>query len=65
MCSNEPRVDLASRLSRVIDAVAAAADGAGPADEEVAARLAAAWALIAEADPELAERTARYRRTTR
>ena len=48
----------------MIDAVAAAADAAasgdGSADEEVAARLAAAWALIAEADPKLAERTARY-----
>ena len=42
----------------MIDEVAAAADAA--ADEEVAARLAAAWALIAEADPKLAERTARY-----
>ncbi len=49
----------------MIDEVAAAADAAatsgyGPSDEEVAARLAAAWALIAEADPKLAERTARY-----
>lgn len=49
----------------MIDAVAAAADAAAandaePADDEVAARLAAAWALIAQADPELAERTARY-----
>jgi hypothetical protein len=60
MCSNEPVVDLASRLGSVIDEVAAAASGDGPSDEEVAARLAAAWALIAEADPELAERTARY-----
>jgi hypothetical protein len=65
MCSNEPAIDLARRLSSVIDAVAAAAGAAAandaePADDEVAARLAAAWALIAEADPELAERTARY-----
>lgn len=48
----------------MIDEVAAAADAAasgdGSADEEVAARLAAAWALIAEADPKLAERAARY-----
>lgn len=61
MCSNEPVVDLAKRLSGVIDDVAAAAaNGAEPTDEELAARLAAAWALIAEADPQLAERTARY-----
>jgi hypothetical protein len=65
MCSNDPLPDLASRLGSVIDEVAAAAgtaaaNGDGPADEEVAARLAAAWALIAEADPKLAERTARY-----
>ena len=65
MCSNEPSLDLASMLGSVIDEVAAAADAAaasgdGPSDEEVAARLAAAWALIAEADPKLAERTARY-----
>jgi hypothetical protein len=60
MCSNEPPVDLASRLGSVIDGIAAAASGDGPSDEEVAARLAAAWALIAEADPKLAERTARY-----
>jgi hypothetical protein len=63
MCSNELSAGLASRLGSVIDEVAAAADAAngdGPSGEEVAARLAAAWALIAEADPKLAERTARY-----
>jgi hypothetical protein len=64
MCSNDRVPDIASRLGSVIDAVAAAADAAasgdGSADEEVAARLAAAWALIAEADPKLAERAARY-----
>lgn len=61
MCSNDSPGDLAARLGSAIDEVAAVADGADqPADGEVAARLAAAWALIAEADPELAERTARY-----
>jgi hypothetical protein len=61
MCSNDSPADLAARLGCAIDEVAAAADGVDqPADGEVAARLAAAWALIAEADPELAERTARY-----
>jgi hypothetical protein len=61
MCSNDPPADLAARLGSAIDEVAAVADKAGqPADGEVAARLAAAWALIAAADPELAERTARY-----
>jgi hypothetical protein len=61
MCSNEPSADLASRLGSVIDEVAAAAaNGDGPSDEALAARLAAAWAVIAEADPKLAERTARY-----
>jgi len=65
MCSNDSSVDLATKLSSAIDDVAAAADaaaqdGAKPADEELAARLAAAWALIAAADPKLADRTARY-----
>jgi hypothetical protein len=68
MCSNvvprrEPEDDLAGRLSAVIDELAAAA-GAGerPANDDLTARLAAIWALIAEADPELAERTAKYSR---
>jgi hypothetical protein len=61
MCSNELPAGLAARLGSAIDALAAAADDADQAeDSDVAARLAAAWALIAEADPELAERTARY-----
>jgi hypothetical protein len=61
MCSNDSPADLAARLGSAIDEVAAAATGPDePADGDVAARLAAAWALIAEADPELAERTARY-----
>ena len=61
MCSNELPAGLAARLGSAIDELAAAADAADQAeDNDVAAQLAAAWALIAEADPELAERTARY-----
>lgn len=69
MCSNrsglrgEPAAtaDLAARLSAAIDELAAAADGAaGDSGGELTARLASAWALLAEADPELAARTARY-----
>jgi hypothetical protein len=64
MCSNESPPDLAALLGTAIDEVAAAAASAAdqPADPEVTARLAAAWALIAAADPELADRTARYSR---
>jgi hypothetical protein len=66
MCSNvvprrEPEDDLAGRLGAVIDELAAAA-GERPANDDLTARLAAIWALIAEADPELAERTAKYSR---
>lgn len=68
MCSNvvpsrEPPEDLAGRIGAVIDDLAAAA-GAGErsANDDLTARLAAIWALIAEADPELAERTAKYSR---
>jgi hypothetical protein len=53
--------DLAVRLGSAIDELAAAA-GADDPGRDLTARLAAAWALIAEADPELAERTARYGR---
>jgi hypothetical protein len=61
MCSNELPAGLAARLGSAIDELAATADAADQAeDNDVAAQLAAAWALIAEADPELAERTARY-----
>jgi len=55
-----PRPGIAARLGSAIDELAAAAAAAGPPEEELAGQLAAAWALIAEADPELAERTARY-----
>ena len=67
MCSNASRrpdgEGLAGRLGSAIDDVAAAAnaDEQGP-DRDLTARLAAAWALIAEADPELADLTARYSR---
>ncbi len=67
MCSNasgRPEDEaLAGRLGSAIDDVAAAAgsDGQVP-DGDLTTRLAAAWALIAEVDPELADRTARYSR---
>jgi len=61
MCSNDAEASLADRLGSAIDEVAAAASAAKqPCDPEVAARLAAAWALIAAADPDLADRAARY-----
>jgi hypothetical protein len=63
VCSKDASPDLATRLSSAIDDLAAAADSAEEtASGEVAARLAQAWALIAEADPELAERASRYSR---
>jgi hypothetical protein len=63
MCSKDSELDLAARLGSAIDEVAAAAGAADqPEDPAVSARLAAAWALIAAADPELADRTARYAR---
>jgi hypothetical protein len=65
MCSNASggaeEEGLAGRLGSAIDDVAAVADADARApDRELTARLAAAWALIAEADPELADRTAKY-----
>jgi hypothetical protein len=60
MCSNESVADLGARLGTAIDEIAAAVAADQRADPEVAARLAAAWALIADADPELADRAARY-----
>jgi hypothetical protein len=65
MCSNaspRPPADLAGRLRTFIDDLAAEAEADQPAAGELAARLAAAWALIADVDPELADRTARYSR---
>jgi hypothetical protein len=61
MCSSDLDPDLATRLGSAIEELAAAATAADqPAERDVVTRLAAAWALITEADPELAERTARY-----
>jgi hypothetical protein len=66
MCSNAFRRaqedGLAGQLGSAIDDVAAASADEHSSDRELTARLAAAWALIAEADPELADRTARYSR---
>jgi hypothetical protein len=67
MCSNPSGgaedEGLADRLGSAIDDVAAVANAGEQApDRELTDRLAAAWALIAEADPELADRTARYSR---
>ena len=69
MCSNA-----AARIARICAAIEelagplsdqAAAGGAGAhgpdrADDDVAARLAAIWAMVAEADPELARRLPGY-----
>jgi hypothetical protein len=65
MCSNAtPGLadsDLADRLGSVLDELAAVVDsGERLASDDLTTRLAAAWALIAEADPELADRAARY-----
>jgi hypothetical protein len=67
MCSNPSGgagdEGLADRLGSAIDDVAAVANAGEQApDDELTARLAAAWALIAAADPELADRTALYSR---
>jgi hypothetical protein len=51
--------DLAARIGRVIDELAAAAQGA-PGGQDLGEQLARAWAVIAAADPELARRAARY-----
>jgi hypothetical protein len=59
MCSKPTAEELAVRLRAMIDELAADAT-TGAADDELAARLASAWALLADADPELAARTARY-----
>jgi hypothetical protein len=69
MCSKadaqEPRTgNVAARLAKAIDELAAAASAGDAADgPELAARLADAWAEITAADPELAARTARYSRS--
>jgi hypothetical protein len=55
-----PPADLAARLGRAIEELAATAGQDDPACPELAERLASAWAMITAADPELAARTARY-----
>ena len=66
MCSNaggggEPVTDVGDRLSQAIDELAAAVQtGDLLTGNELAAKLANAWALVTAADPELARRTARY-----
>jgi hypothetical protein len=71
MCSNAsparlpppPDGGLEARLGRAIEELAATTrSGEQAAGQDLAALLAAAWALVAEADPELADRTARYSR---
>jgi hypothetical protein len=62
MCSKAVRPDdPAARLGLAIDELAELTGAAEePACADLTARLAAAWALVTAADPELAERTARY-----
>jgi len=53
--------DVAERLARAIDECAAAAyDPGWAAEPELAGRLAALWAMLTDADPDLADRAARY-----
>jgi hypothetical protein len=53
--------DVATQLAWAIDDCAAAAlDPAGAANPDLARRLAAAWSMLTDADPELAARAARY-----
>jgi hypothetical protein len=52
---------VAERLARAIDEWAAAADNPGWAVEpDLASRLAAMWAMLTDADPDLADLAARY-----
>jgi hypothetical protein len=55
------QADLAARLARAIDDLAAAAN-ASAEGEDLAVLLARAWAVVAAADPQLAARTAHYTR---
>jgi hypothetical protein len=65
MCSNVGPLespaggDLAARLGKAIDELASQIDD-DVTGADLAERLAAAWAMIAAADPEVAARTARY-----
>jgi hypothetical protein len=60
MCSTGG-ADLA-RICRAIEELAGRSGGEGEADDEAIrlARLAAIWAMVAEADPELAKRLPGY-----
>jgi hypothetical protein len=69
MCSNvstaagasAPPTDLAVQLATAIEECAAAVRSQdGAAAGELAGRLAAAWAMLTRADPEMAARMARY-----
>ncbi len=69
MCSNlwaaadsgAPPADLAEQLATAIEECAAAVRSQdGEATGELARRLAAAWAMLTRADPEVAVRMARY-----
>jgi hypothetical protein len=69
MCSNvstaadasAPPADLAEQLATAIEECAAAVRSQeGAAAGELAGRLAAAWAMLTRADPEMAARMARY-----
>jgi hypothetical protein len=69
MCSNvwtaadagAPRADLAEQLATAIEECAAAVRSQeGAAAGELAGRLAAAWAMLTRADPDVAARMARY-----
>ncbi len=69
MCSNSrlsadhgaSRADLAEQLAATIEECAAAVrDQDGAAAGDLADRLAAAWAMLTRADPDVAARVARY-----
>jgi hypothetical protein len=54
-------VDVAAQLANAIDECAAAARSSGGAAEpDLCGRLATMWAMLTDADPELAACTARY-----
>jgi uncharacterized protein YceH (UPF0502 family) len=72
MCSNgetaaetrDSTADLADQLAAAIEECAAAVRSQdGAATGELAERLAAAWAMLTRADPEIAARMARYSET--
>lgn len=48
------------RLGAAIDELAAAAQSDASSSQELAGRLAEVWEMVAELDPELARRLARY-----